>query len=325
LHRSPPEYRDIIAPYVRTLSSEVVPEKACFPWNVWALKTYIAVGVSSVLNKTVATIISFFLCVSFAAASDRSVVVGGVRIHISESGTGPTVVFESGMGEDTSTWNDVRPEIAGFAHTVAYDRPGLGQSEPTPLPRTVVQMAADLHAVLEAAKLTPPYVLVGHSLGGAIVQVFAYRYPDEVAGLVLVDPEDGRLIELLHSRMSATEWTGRQRSLDEAIPNMPPPMRAELRAADDSGEDVARAVPLPLVPVIVLTGTKKNPKFPANPLEQDLKLELHNALVANTPGAQHILVPNSRHYIQNDAPKLVIEAVWEVLTEPVGKGLNKKK
>ncbi len=282
-------------------------------------------GVSSVLNKTVATIVSFFICVSFATAADRSVVVGDVRIHISESGTGPTVVFESGMGEDTSTWNDVCPEIAGFARTVAYDRPGLGQSEPTSLPRTVVQMAADLHAVLEAAKLAPPYVLVGHSLGGAIVQVFAHRYPNEVAGLVLVDPEDGRLIKLLHSRMSATEWTARQRALDEAIPNMPPTMRAELRAADDGGEDVARAVPLPLVPVVVLTGTKKNPEFPANPLEQDLKLELHNALVASTPGAQHVLVPNSRHYIQNDAPKLVVQAVREMLTEQVGKPANKKK
>ena len=277
------------------------------------------------LNKTVATIVSFFICVSFALAADRSVVVGAVRIHISESGTGPTVVFESGMGEDASTWNDVRPAIAEFAHTVAYDRPGLGQSGPTSLPRTVVQMAADLQAVLEAAKLAPPYVLVGHSLGGAVVQVFAHRYPDEVAGLVLVDPEDGRLIQLLHSRMSATEWAARQRALDEAMPNMPPQVRAELRAADDSGEDVARAVPLPVVPGVVLTGTKKNPEFPGNPLEQDLKLELHNALVANTPGAQHILVPNSRHYIQNDAPKLVIQAVRELLTEPVGKRPNKKK
>ena len=282
-------------------------------------------GVSNVLNKTVATIISFFICISFARAADRNVVVGGVSIHVSESGAGPTVVFESGMGEDASTWNDVRPEIARFAYTVAYDRPGLGRSERTSLPRNVVQMATDLHAVLEAAKLTPPYVLVGHSLGGAIVQVFAHRYSDEVAGLVLVDPEDGRLIELLHSRMGATEWTARQKAVDDAMPKMPPQIRAELRAADDSGEDVARAVPLPLVPVVVLTGTKKNPEFPGNPLEQDLKLELHNALVDNTPGAKHILVPNSRHYIQNDAPNLVVEAVREVLTMPVGKRPYKMK
>jgi len=294
-------------------------------WNIRAPKTYIAVGVSNVLNKTVSTIILLFICGLFARAADRSVLVGAVRVHISESGTGPTVVFESGMGEDIGTWNDVRPAIAEFAHTVVYDRPGLGQSEPTSLPRTVVQMAVDLQSVLVAAKIAPPYVLVGHSLGGAIVQVFAHRYPDEVAGLVLVDPEDGRLIQLLHSRLTATEWTARQRALDEAMPNMPPLMQAELRAANESGDEVARALPLPLVPVALLTGTKKNPEFPGNPLEQDLKLELHNTLAANTPGAQHILVPNSRHYIQNDAPTSVIQAVREVLTESVGKGLNKKK
>ena len=114
------------------------------------------------LNTKFFTILPFLILTSFALAADRSVVVEGSQIHISESGKGPTVVFESGMGEDVSTWNDVRPVIAEFAHTLAYDRPGLGQSEPTSRLRTVVQMAADLHAVLKAANLTPPYVLVGH-------------------------------------------------------------------------------------------------------------------------------------------------------------------
>jgi pimeloyl-ACP methyl ester carboxylesterase len=115
--------------------------------------------------------------------------------------------------------------------------------------------------------------------------------------------------------MNAKDWDARKKALAEAIPNMPPAIRAELNAANESGRAVARAVPLPRVPVVVLTGTKKNPEFPGNPLEQDIKLELHNALVAKTPGAKHVLVPNSRHYIQNDAPKLVVEAVREVVTE----------
>ena len=267
------------------------------------------------LNTNLFTIFAFLTLPSFAAAGDRSLLLDGIRIHISESGKGPTVVFESGMGEDVSTWNDVRPFIAEFAHTLAYDRPGIGQSEATSRPRTVVQMAADLDAVLKATNLKPPYILVGHSLGGAIVQVFAHRHSKEVAGLVLVDPEDGRLIHLLHSRMSATDWAARQKALDEAIPNMPPPIRAELNAANESGEAVAEAVPLPKVPIVMLSGTKKNPEFPGNPLEQDLKLELQNSLLAKTPGAKHILVSNSRHYIQNDSPKLVVEAVREVVTK----------
>jgi pimeloyl-ACP methyl ester carboxylesterase len=265
------------------------------------------------LNKTLAAVISLCICVPIASATDRMVVVEGVRVHIAEKGTGPTVVFESGMGEDTNTWKDVLPTIAEFAHTVAYDRPGLGRSQPTTQPRTVTQMAVDLHRILDAAGIAPPYVLVGHSLGGAIVQVFAHRYPREVTGLVLVDPEDGRLTHLLHSRLSAAEWASRQRALDQALPKMPPHVRAELKAADDSGEAVAQAIPLPPVPVVLLSGTKKNPEFPGNVLEQDLKLEFHNALVEQTPGAKHILVPSSRHYIQNDAPEMVIQAVRNVL------------
>ena len=269
---------------------------------------------SLVLYKTL-TVVAVFLLGALAVAAERTAVVEGVRIHVSESGAGPAVVFESGMGEDTNTWNDVRPAIAEFAHTFAYDRPGLGESQPTTKPRTVVQMAIDLHEVLAAAKLARPYVLVGHSLGGAIVQVFAHRYPDDVAGLVLVDPEDGRLTQRLHSRMSAAEWAARQKALDEALPKMPPPVRAELKGTEESGEAVAQSVQLPKVPVVVLTGTKKNPEFPGNPLEQDLKLELHNALVARTPGAKHVLAPNSRHYIQNDDPKLLIQAVRDVVSQ----------
>jgi pimeloyl-ACP methyl ester carboxylesterase len=186
-------------------------------------------------------------------------------------------------------------------------------------------MAADLEAVLKAANLTPPYILVGHSLGGAIVQVFAHRYPNEIAGLVLVDPEDGRLTQLLHSRMNTTEWDVRQKALDKAIPNMPPAARAELKAANESGGTVARAVTLPRVPVVILTGTRKNPEFPGNPLEQDLKLELHNALAAHIPGAKHVLVPNSRHYIQNDAPKLVVDGIRGMLREPIANRPGEQK
>ena len=183
-------------------------------------------------------------------------------------------------------WSDVLPAVAKIAHAVAYDRPGIGQSPPTTRPRTVTQMATDLHDMLRTAKITPPYVLVGHSLGGAIIQVYVRLYPHEIAGLVLVDPEDGRLIELLHSRMSAADWESRQKALDQALPAMPPSVRAELKAANESGQAVAESSPFPRVPVILLTGTKKNPEFPGNPLEQDLKLDLHKALLAQNPQAR---------------------------------------
>jgi len=239
--------------------------------------------------------------------------LGGYKLFVSEAGVGmPAVVFESGMGEDVSTWNDVQPKVASFTRTVTYDRAGLDKSDPSPQPRTVENMTSELHALLHAAKVQPPYILVGHSLGGAIVQLFAHNYPGEVAGLVFVDPEDGRLIDRLHSRMPEDQWQARQKAVEDSLPKLSETQRAELKGTEASGKALAEALPLPDVPTVLLTGTLKDPGFPGNPLEQDLKLELQNELLSHLQHARHVLVPQSRHYIQNDAPDLVIEAIREV-------------
>jgi pimeloyl-ACP methyl ester carboxylesterase len=276
----------------------------------------LAASVSNTAHLLMLAILSVGPPMSLAQSTRGGLLdLGGYRVYTAESGVGDrAVVFEAGLGEDIATWNDVGPEVARFARTFAYDRPGLGKSDPSPRPRTIQQMTAELHALLHAAKVPPPYILVGHSLGGAIVQVFAHSYPTEVAGLVLVDPENGRLDEMLRARMTATDWAVRQKAVDEAMPNMPAAVKAEMNAYQGSGKYVDEAFPLPDVPVILLTGTKKNPEFPGNPLEQDLKLELHNALLAKMPGGKHVLAPNSRHYIQNDAPNLVIEAIRGIVS-----------
>ncbi len=101
--------------------------------------------------------------------------------------TGPTVVLESGGGGGIG-WEQVRQEVGRFARVVTYDRAGVGASEPGPQPRTGRQIAVELHTALGNADLSPPYILVGHSMGGPYVRIFAATYPDEVAGLVLLDP-----------------------------------------------------------------------------------------------------------------------------------------
>jgi pimeloyl-ACP methyl ester carboxylesterase len=98
------------------------------------------------------------------------------------------VVLEAGGGSWSLHWALVQPEVAKFARVLAYDRAGSGWSDPGPLPRTSERIATELHALLRAARLPPPYVLVGHSSGGYHVRVFASQNPKEVAGLVLVDP-----------------------------------------------------------------------------------------------------------------------------------------
>src|SRR5438876_7275525 len=114
--------------------------------------------------------------------------IGGYRLHINCNGHGsPTVILDSGLGDNFYSWRKIQPQIASLTHVCSYDRGGLGYSDRSPLPRTSQIFAEELSKLLANARIPPPYILVGHSLGGANIRVFAAKYPSSVAGMVLVD------------------------------------------------------------------------------------------------------------------------------------------
>lgn len=115
--------------------------------------------------------------------------VGGYHLHINCVGSGrPTVVIDAGLGDWSAFWSSwVQPEAARTTRICTYDRAGLGWSEPGPLPRTAERFAQELHTLLHTARVPGPYVLVGHSLGGLSIRVFAHAYPTDVAGVVLIE------------------------------------------------------------------------------------------------------------------------------------------
>ena len=120
----------------------------------------------------------------------RMVDVGGFRLHLDVRGDNPgkpTVVLEAGLGSFSPNWHWVRHELARELTVVAYDRAGLGWSDPSPAPRDAGTMAAELHTAMHAIGISGPYVLAGHSFGGLVVRAFADLYRPETAGLVLVD------------------------------------------------------------------------------------------------------------------------------------------
>jgi pimeloyl-ACP methyl ester carboxylesterase len=115
--------------------------------------------------------------------------VSGRAVEVVVSGGGDTtVVFESGLGNDWTPWQKVATEVAARAQVFAYSRPGYGQSDPSPEPRDPGHIVEDLRALLAARGFAPPYLLVGHSFGGAYMELFAKAHPKEVVGVVLVDP-----------------------------------------------------------------------------------------------------------------------------------------
>lgn len=118
----------------------------------------------------------------------KSVDIGGFSLNLDCTGAGsPTVILESGLGVPAAGWALVQPEVAKFTRVCSYDRAGYGWSDPSPLPHTSLAIVKELHALLLNAGVAPPYILVGHSFGGYNVRVYAGQYPDEVAGVVLVD------------------------------------------------------------------------------------------------------------------------------------------
>lgn len=128
---------------------------------------------------------------AYAKPADLVTLPGGRKINLFCMGSGsPTVVLDSGFGSGMNAWAKVQPTLAETTRTCAFDRPGYGFSEAGPLPRDARAIVADERAMLKAARIKGPYVLVGHSMAGLHVRLYAALHPKEVAGIVLVDPSN---------------------------------------------------------------------------------------------------------------------------------------
>jgi pimeloyl-ACP methyl ester carboxylesterase len=124
-----------------------------------------------------------------STSAGRMIDVGGHRLYIECSGSGgPAVILQAGLGASSSSWENIEPSIAATTTVCTYDRAGHGRSDEAGS-QDGIALATDLHTLLERAGVPGPYVLVGHSSGGPYVRVFAARYPDHVAGMVLLDPQ----------------------------------------------------------------------------------------------------------------------------------------
>lgn len=229
------------------------------------------------------------------------------RFKSAQAGSGaPTVVFEAGAGDGLETWTEVFPEVTKFTTAIAYSRRGYGWGVPALSQRDGATVVAELRLLLAAQKLPPPYVLVGHSLGGLYVQLFAKLYPAEVAGVVLVDPTPPD-----HLARMQQERPGNYALVKTMLAvNAAKTLGAELRGLDETSRQWHQAGPFPGAPMILLSARRATwidgPGFAA------FLQERHRELVRAWPGAEQRLI-DSTHYIQRDQPDAVTGAIREIV------------
>jgi pimeloyl-ACP methyl ester carboxylesterase len=270
--------------------------------------------------------------------------VGGYGLHIRCVGQGsPTVVLEGGSGEWSAQWVLVQQEVSGTTRVCAYDRAGMGWSEVGPEPRDAKQISSELHALLEGANIEGPYVLVGHSFGGLYVQTYAALYPDEVAGLALVDssqPDQFSYQPVTRDRYEPQRFAvaplaarlGIVRllsKLDPAPPELPHEQRAQIDALSPSTGQVSttslefRATPQSTTQTRSLRslGDKPLAVVTAGTQEPDW-LELQDDLVTLSPNSTHRVVEGATHssllYERSDAQATsaaIVEVVAAVRSE----------
>lgn len=284
-------------------------------------------------------------------APGRLIDVGGHRPHLHCLGEGePTVLLEAGMSGWSVDWALVQPTLAQETRVCTYDRAGYGWSEPGPLPRDSQHAAADLHALLSGAGIEDDLILVGHSLGGLFVQYYARTYPEQIAGIVLVDsvhPEqslrmneedraryEGSLRSL--TRLSSfLAPTGLLRLAGQPVTTisakLPDEIRgatratgfmsrgyraldAEMAAFQQSQAQVRAAGPLPAVPLAVLSSTLVQ-DFPPGFNQGSIKntWDELQADLSRSATLPQVIAGDSGHYIHLDRSELVIQTIQEVI------------
>lgn len=256
----------------------------------------------------------------------KQIDVGNRNLAVTCMGDGqPTVVLESGLSDDAGVWAnlELQPKIAAFSKVCAYSRAGLGGSDPAPERRTVQNVIDDLAALLADNSMAGPFVLVGHSIGGLIINMYAHQYPQQVTGLVLVDSSHPNQEEAFRKALpkALNDAFNAEGTLAENWNSL---------AARKQGEtDYMQAGSLGEKPVVVLTAdtnlvdqaaidwTKENIWAGYNEdidrAEKRVWKILQKQYARLSNNTRHTVVEGSSHYIQNDNPEVVVEAIRQVV------------
>jgi pimeloyl-ACP methyl ester carboxylesterase len=265
-----------------------------------------------------------------AQPADQMVNIGTHSLQMHREGKGtPAIVIDAGITDGIDKLRPLQDRLAQKTTVITYNRAGYGRSEPGPFPRNCVREADELKALLDKAGVPAPYVLVGHSLGAFNMIMFAWRYPHEIAGIVLLDPpplsftlrREYKELGAMAERMTA-EW---EAVADSAAKSADPADKArsaffraiasEHREMFGPSAKLIEGIPtLGDVPLVVIAAGKANPAF--GPIAEEYQkywIEQSRALAGKSTNAKFVIVPESSHYLYLDAPELVVANVLSLV------------
>jgi len=224
---------------------------------------------------------------------------------------GPTVVFEANLGNGKRVWDPVFPELGRTTRVFAYDRAGNGDSVARSNDRSGAQIVEELHALLDATGTRAPYVLVSHSLGMMYTNLFARTYPQEVAGMVLIDGLYRDYVLTCFPYDPGTEYCPASAVMLETFNSLPSAGTKEYQGMAATVRQVRDAGPLPPVPLIVLSGTRN-----ITDGDSDQRwLKRQKELAGLSPRGRQVICKRCGFAAQHDDPKLVISAVRDIVVE----------
>jgi pimeloyl-ACP methyl ester carboxylesterase len=243
----------------------------------------------------------------------KTLIAGEQKVEYELIGHGkPCIIFLNGFGARIASWNKVIPDIADVGTLLLYNRSGIGKSSKATTKQTGDVVIATLREVLKSLQLEPPYILVGWSIGGLFVNLFARMYPSETQAVVFVEsshPDEDRVL-LPQAPPLALMLYRLQMSIFRLLPNSG---NWELSLFEESGELVRGAGVFPEIPVVVLTGAKTSWQRPKS--LQEAHVALHGELAALTSSGRHVVTIKSGHLLTFTEPELVIDAIRSVISK----------
>ncbi|MFX1538486.1 MAG: alpha/beta fold hydrolase [Promethearchaeota archaeon] len=255
--------------------------------------------------------------------STKRIDIGGYELRYLVEGEGSlTVILEAGAENSLISWKKIQSRIAEFTRVLSYDRAGLGESDPSPHPRSAEQIALELHKLLERTNIPPPYILVGHSFGAILIRVFTMLYPEEVSGMIFVDPSYAttNFLDYWRSYLPPEKFQQISKAFDDYKASRSQVIRDEWKIMRSYKFEEEK---FPDIPVFVLTSIRLSDveeRFSNNTELVESWVEMwqdfHKEWIDKLPSCKQIITEKSGHNIHDDEPELVVNVIRQILDIP---------